>query len=128
MKEDNMSLNRNDLLQKMSSSVGKEDPIVFFKEMINVFTLLFDRIDELETNIHNTKTYAALAIQWDPRVASNLLSKQIQVLRENKEIYFNQLSNFKIAYTEDKVTQDYKTFCQFWMDNLGCHPFLDYTA
>lgn len=122
-----MSLKREDLLKEMKESIGTKDPVVFFQSMIDVFNLLFDRIDSLESSNHRLQTNTALAIQWEPKVASNLLSKQIDILRQDKETYFTELSALKIAYGENKVTQSYAEFCKFWVDTLGWHPFLDYS-
>lgn len=122
-----MILKREDLLKEMKESIGTKDPVVFFDKMIDVFNLLFDRIDRLEVGNHRLHTYTALAIQWEPRVASDLLAKQIDILRQDKDTYFNELSALKKAYGENIVTQNYPDFCRFWLDTLGWHPFLDYS-
>ena len=122
-----MSLKREALLKEMRETIGNKDPIVFFEKMVDVFDLLFDRVDQLEAQNHRLQTYAALAIQWEPKVASDLLAKQIEILRQDKDTYFNELTALKRAYAEDRVTQNYHDFCQFWLDTLGWHPFLDYT-
>lgn len=122
-----MLLKREDLLKEMKDSIGTKDPVVFFDKMIDVFTLLFNRIDQLDIANHRLQTYAALAIQWEPKVASSLLSNQIDILRQNKDTLFTELSAFKKAYAENVVTQNYSEFCRFWLDTLGWHPFLDYS-
>ena len=122
-----MSLKREDLLKDMKETIGNKDPIVFFEKMVDAFGLLFDRIDQLEADNRRLQTHTALAIQWEPRVASDLLAKQIEILRQDKATYFNELTALKKAYAENIVTQNYPDFCQFWLDTLGWHPFLDYT-
>lgn len=122
-----MSLKREDLLKEMKESIGTKDPVVFFDKMVDVFNLLFDRIDQLDLDNHRLQTYAALAIKWEPKVASGMLSQQIDILRRDRDTYFTELSAFKKAYAENVVTQNYSDFCQFWLDTLGWHPFLDYS-
>lgn len=118
--------NREKLLQEMKQSVGTKDPIVFFEKMIDVFTLLFDRLDKLENDIDRVKVTSSLSVQWEPKLASNMIANQIDVLRKDKDTYFNELSLLKQAYVENRVTQNYRDFCQFWLNTLGFHPFLDY--
>lgn len=121
-------MNRKDLLDDMKKSVGTQDPIVFFEKMIDVFNLLFDRIDELEENVKYTRMQTALAIQWEPKVARAMLTAQINNLRNdpNKDIYVNEISALKNAFAHDCVTQNYHDFCRFWEDTLGYHPFMEY--
>ena len=119
-------MNRDVLLQEMRDCVGTQDPIVFFSKMVDVFELLFDRIDELDIEVKKANLKAALAIQWEPKMASTMLSTMIDDLRQDKETYFEEISSFKKAFVEDKVTQNYNDFCRFWETTLGWHPFLDY--
>jgi len=121
-----MSLKREEVLKEMKEAVGTKEPVEFFAKMVDMFSLLFDKIDGLESDVHRLKTHSALAIQWEPRVAADMLAKQIEILRQDKVTYFNELSALKKAYAEGKVTQSYTEFCQFWLDTLGWHPFLDY--
>jgi hypothetical protein len=118
-------MNREDLLKDMRTAVGTKDPLEFFAGLVDVFTLLFDRIDLLEKDLHRVKTQSSLAIQWEPKVASDLLAKEVDVLRKDKDTYFNEITALKKAFAEDKVTQNYQEFCRFWQDTLGWHPFLD---
>lgn len=118
-------MNRESLLKEMKDSVGTKDPIEFFAKLTDVFGLLFDRIDHLEKGLLRVKTQSALAINWEPRVASDLLAKQVELLRQDKDTYFAEITVLKKAFAEDKVTQNYQEFCQFWLDTLGWHPFLD---
>jgi hypothetical protein len=122
-----MSLKREDLLKEMKESIGTKNPIEFFENMVSVFNLLFDRIEQMEESLHRVKVYSALSIQWEPRVALDMIAEQIEILRQDKETYFSELSALKKAYAEDSVTQNYQAFCQFWQITLGWHPFLDYT-
>lgn len=119
-------MKREDLLAEMKKSVGTQEPVYFFEKMVDVFTLLFDRIDRLESDLHRVKIQSALSIQWEPKLASDMLTAQINVLRQDKDTYFNELSALKKAFSEDQVTQSYEQFIEFWMDILGWHPFLEY--
>ena len=119
-------MNRADLLQEMKDSVGMQNPIVFFQKFVDVFNLLFDKIEGLENQIQQMKTHQALAIQWEPVVAADMLVKQIAFMRQDRDTYQGQIGAFKVAYAENKVTQSYNEFVQFWRDQLGYHPFMDY--
>jgi hypothetical protein len=118
-------MKKEETLKKMLESIGTKDPIEFFAEMVNVFSILFDRIDKLESTLKVIKTQSALSIQWEPKVASDMLAKQVNILREDKESYSAEISALKKAFAEDMVTQTYTGFCEFWEDTLGWHPFLD---
>lgn len=120
-------MNRETLLKEMKESIGTKDPIEFFAKMVDVFTVLFDRIDQLEDNLQLVKTQSALAIQWEPKVASNMIADQVNKFRNSldREIYETEISALKKAFAEDLVTQNYADFCQFWQDTMGWHPFLD---
>lgn len=119
-------MKREDLLKEMKNSIGTKEPVEFFDKMVDVLNLLFDRIDNLENNLQAVKKQTALAIEWEPRVAADMIAKQIEVLRQDKDTYFAEISSLKKAYAEDLVTLNYNSFCKFWMDTLGWHPFLDY--
>ena len=121
-------MNRDDLLKEMRDSIGTQAPIVFFEKMVDVMGLLFNRIDDLEKDLKETRMNAALAIQWEPKVASAMLSDQINVLRKDKDkdTYFEDITRLKKAFVEDRVTQNYQDFCSFWQEVLGWHPFLNY--
>lgn len=118
-------MKREDLLKEMKDSIGNKDPIEFFAKMADIFSLLFDENDKLKEQLVLIKTQSALAIQWEPKVASNMLAKEVDVLRKDKDTYFNEIAALKKAFAEDKVTQNYQHFCQFWEETLGWHPFLD---
>lgn len=118
-------MKREEVLKEMKNSVGTKDPVEYFRKMTDVLGLLFDRIDRLENTIHRVRTQSALAIKWEPKVASNLLSRQVEILRQDKATYFNEISALMKAFAEDEVTQNYDLFCEFWVNTLGWHPFLD---
>ena len=119
-------MKREDLLKEMRASIGTQSPVVFFEKLTDVIGLLFDRIDRLDAELRRVKTHAALAIEWEPRVAADMLAKQIDILRQDKDTYFVEITALKKAYADDLVTQNYNSFCTFWRDTLGWHPFLDY--
>jgi hypothetical protein len=119
-------LKREEILSDMRKTIGTQEPIFFFEKMVDIFDLLFDRIDELQIEAKKTSLKATLAIQWEPKLASTMLSLMIDDLREDKETYFDEISQLKKAYVEDRVTQNYNDFCVFWEDTLGWHPFLEY--
>lgn len=119
-------MDRKAVLKDMKDSVGTRDPIVFFEKMVDVFTVLFDRIDKLEKDLGETRMNATLAIQWEPKVARAMITDQIRILRETKDDYVEEISKLKAAFFEDKVTQNYNEFCSFWEETLGFHPFLSY--
>jgi hypothetical protein len=119
-------MKREDVLQEMRASIGTQDPVVFFDKMIDVFSLLFDKLEALEEEVAQTKVQTALAIEWEPRIAADMLVSQIETLRQDKDTYFAEITALKKAYAEDLVTQSYSTFCNFWTETLGWHPFLSY--
>jgi hypothetical protein len=119
-------MSREDLLKDMKESIGTKDPIEYFDKLTDVLTLLFDRIDDLEKTVDRLTVQSALAIQWDPRLASDMLAKEVTKLRTaDKDGYAVEISALKVAFAEDKVTQSYDEFVNFWRDTLGFHPFLD---
>lgn len=120
-------MNRTDLLREMRSSIGTQAPLVFFEKMTDLFELMFDHIEGLELDNRRLKSLIPLAIQWDPKVAANMLSQEIDNLkRSDKDVWATEIQALKVAYAEDHVTQEYVDFCQFWQDTLGYHPFLSY--
>lgn len=119
-------MKREDVLKEMREAVGTKEPVEFFAKMVDAFSLLFDRIDGLEKDLRRVKTHSALSIQWEPKVAGDMLSEQISILKQDSGTYFSELAELKKAYAEDRVTQNYHDFCQFWLETLGYHPFLDY--
>jgi len=119
-------MKREDLLKEMKSIIGNRDPIEFFGKMVEMFDLLFDQIDQLRSDLIAVRVNSALSIQWEPKLASDMLSSQVEILREDKETYFNEISALKKAFAEDKVTQNYPDFVNFWQETLGWHPFLNY--
>jgi len=120
-------MTHQDMLKEMQESIGTKDPIVYFSKMTELFSVLFNKIDKLEKTLEQYKCQSALAIQWEPKLALSMLSKEVMRLRAlDKEMYATEISGLKHAYAEDRVTQSYQEFCQFWEDTLGWHPFLDY--
>lgn len=120
-------MDRVKLLKEMRVSIGTQAPVVFFEKMTDLFELMFDHIEGLELDNQRLKTLVPLAIQWEPKVAANMLAQQIETLRgADKDMYDSEIRALKVAYAEDKVTQEYTDFCQFWQGLLGYHPFLDY--
>lgn len=119
-------MNHKDLLKEMRDSVGQKDPVVFFEKMVSVFEAMFDKLDNLEADMERVKTNSALAIQWEPKVASEMIIKQTDILRQDKDTYHAEISALKAAYATGTVVLTYDRFCNFWLDTLGWHPFLDY--
>lgn len=118
-------MRREAVLKEMREAVGTKEPVEFFGKMVDVFGLLFDEIDRLQNDVSRIKAHSALAIQWEPKVASDLLAKQVDILRRSKDLYFIEIEELKRAFAEDRVTQNYHDFVKFWQDTLGWHPFLD---
>lgn len=119
-------MDRYKILKEMRETIGTQEPIKFFEKMVDVLDVLFDHIEELEADVKRTRLQSALSIQWEPKMASTMLSQMINDLREDKENYVEEISQLKKAFVEDKVTQNYQDFCRFWEEVLGWHPFLDY--
>jgi hypothetical protein len=119
-------MKREDLLKEMKSIIGNRDPIEFFGKMVDMFDLLFNQIDQLKSELIAVRVNSALAIQWEPKLASDMLSSQVEILRQDRDVYFNEISALKQAFAEDQVTQNYRDFVNFWQETLGLHPFLNY--
>lgn len=119
-------MKHEDLILEMKKCVGTQETVVFFDKMADVLNLLCNQIDKLQINLNKVKINSALSIQWEPKLASSMLSNQINILREDKDTYFEEISELKKAFVEDLVTQNYNDFCKFWQDVLGYHPFLEY--
>jgi len=127
----NISLPQS-IIDEMNGSIGTKDPIEYFKSLTSAVEVMFglllvqDRqLQLVREELQKVKTQSALAIQWEPKVAAEMLSKQIDIFRLDKDTYFQELDAFKKAYTEDRVTQNYHDFVSFWSDTLGWHPFLE---
>ena len=119
-------MKREEVLKEMRESIGTKDPIEFFAKLTDVFTLLFDRLDQLEAEVKKGSTIAVAAAHWDPRVASDMISAEVKKLRDNdRDSWDIEITALKKAYAEDKVTQNYEDFVKFWRETLGFHPFLD---
>lgn len=115
----------NDLLKDMKDAIGNKEPVDFFGSMVDMFVMLFNKLDDIDKSLQRVKLQSALAIQWEPKVAADMLAKQVDLLRKDKDTYFVEITALKTAFAENKVTQNYQDFCKFWTDTLGWHPFLD---
>jgi FtsZ-binding cell division protein ZapB len=118
-------VDHNKILKDMKESIGTKEPIEYFDKLTDVLGLLFLQLEELKNENEILKTMSALAIEWDPQVAREMLISEVEKLRSDKDTFFNEISLLKKAYAEDKVTQSYKEFCSFWKDTLGWHPFME---
>lgn len=123
---------RHKLLEEMKELVGKKEPVLFFKSMIDVFEIIFDKLESIEEKLNRPQVstsnekanlIAALSIKWDPKIALLLLAQEIEKFRENKTLYHTEISAFKDAYAQNIVTQDYDSFVTFWQNIVGEHPF-----
>lgn len=126
-------MKRDDVLKEMKECIGTQEPVVFFEKMVDVLNLLFVQLDSMKSQIDfltqenkQLKIQTALSIQWEPKLASTMLTEMIAKLRLDKETYHEELTKLKTAFIDDKVTQNYNDFCNFWQDTLGYHPFLEY--
>lgn len=120
-------MNRLKLLDEMRASIGTQAPVIFFAKMTDLLEVMFDHIEQLELDNRRLKTLVPLAIQWEPKVAADMLARQIDLLKEaDKDTYAIEIAALKVAYAENRVTQEYADFCRFWQDTLGYHPFLSY--
>jgi len=126
-------MKKEDLLKEMKECVGTKEPVEYFQKMTDIFGLFFERIDSLVKELLNIKQQmtwvqiqSALSIQWEPRVAANMLSRQIDILRKYKDVHKFEIQKLKKAYSEDRITQNYHDFCEFWFETLGWHPFINY--
>lgn len=117
-------MDRQFVLNKMKNSIGTQDPVEFFKSFVDVFEILFNKIDLLEKELKLTKVSAALAIDWDSSIASRLIAKQIEVLRQDPQTYHQEISALQTAYNQTFTNS--REFVQFWKETLGYHPFMDY--
>ncbi len=120
-------MKRELLIKEMKECVGQKDPVVYFEKMTDAFNLLFDKLEELSKEVSRVKTNSALSIEWDEQVASDMLLKQIEVLRADKDTYHTQITLLKLVYAQGEVVKSYNKFVNFWLDTLGWHPFLDYS-
>lgn len=125
-------MKRIDLLKEMKESVGTRDPIEFFGKMADVFNLLFDRIDSLESLLQKINLNSVLAINWDRHVAAEMLDDEIQWMRTNGKdtiigtnMYDDEILALQNAYMYGNHCQSYAEFCDFWTNTLGYHPFLE---
>lgn len=124
-------MNRQDLLKEMKESVGTKEPTVFFAKMVDLMSLLFDRIDLLERSLSKTQINTVMLMKWDSAVVANMISEELQFLRVNGKqpdgtnMYQQEIDALTNAYMRGYVTSDYNSFVTFWKDLLGYHPFLE---
>lgn len=123
--------NVNEVLKNMKNSVGSKDPIEFFKSLVDVLEVLVEQNNKLSSSLNfvinelkNTKRNLALAINWDPKIASELIVAEIEKLRKDTDTYHNEISILKNAY-KSSTFESYDAFVNFWKDTLGYHPFID---
>ena len=115
------------IFQEMRDMIGIQQPIEYFRKLTDVLQSLSEQVAKLSVDMERLKTNTALAIQWEPKVASNMLAEEIKKLREaDKEMYAAEISLLQQAYAGYRITQEYADFCNFWQATLGYHPFLEY--
>ena len=119
---------KKDLLNILKSSVGKEDPIVYFATLAEVIEQFSSSLESMESQLKLIERNSVLAIEWDAKVALDMILEQIEALRAspNREIYDDIILQLKTASVTPSITENYKQFCKFWLDTLGFHPFLNY--
>ena len=122
-------MNREDLLKEMKNTIGTESPRIFFDKMVDVFGLLFDKLDRLEKQLKITKRYAALSINWNDQCAKTMIMEEIAFLRkngkqpDNTNLYSNEIE--KLEYMYNWPIGSCENFCHQWQLILGYHPFLE---
>lgn len=112
------------IIDNMKGAIGTKAPIHFFESMTELFTIMFDKLSKIENDLVKLKINTALSLQWDPRVANEMLIEQIEFLKKDKETYHAELAACKLAYSQGIITKDYSSFVEFWIDTLGFHPFI----
>lgn len=124
-------MNRADVLKEMKESVGTKEPTVFFGKMVDVLTMLFDKVDSLEKSLQKTQVNTVMLMKWDQHVVANMIGEELNFLRtsgkqpDGTNMYQQEIDTLTNAYLYNKYTQDYAAFVTFWKDLLGYHPFLE---
>jgi hypothetical protein len=130
-------MNRKDLLKEMSETIGTKSPIIFFSKMVDVFNLLFNRIDDLEHQLKRVQINTVMTMHWEEKVALNMIADEIEFLRKagaqsnEINIYQSEIDELKHVFKHgitiygNGALLDYTVFCQFWQELLGYHPFLE---
>lgn len=113
------------LIKEMKNSIGVKEPVDFFHNMTDLLESMLNRLSDIEDKLKIVTTQSSLGINWDPKIASEMLVAEIEKMRANKEVFATELHAFKVAYGENEITKDYQTFVNFWVDTLGWHPFID---
>lgn len=125
-------MNPKDVIKNMKESIGTKDPEVFFSHMTDMFVLLFDRLDSVQTELRRVQLNSTMAIQWDPRLALNMIDDEIHHMRttgkdplQGGNIYEDEIRILQTVYMNAPSLNNYSSFCKFWQDTLGYHPFLE---
>lgn len=124
-------MNKEDLLKEMKESIGTKDPLVYFSSLVDAFSHLFNQMDDLKRELKSVQLNSNLAIQWDPKVAKNLIDEEIIVLRkigkqdDGSNMWEPEIKELQKAYLQGLYMDNYNSFCSFWQDLLGYHPFLE---
>jgi hypothetical protein len=120
-------MNKDALNKDLKNCVDNKTPLDYFNKLTDVLSYLCNKIERLEGEVAKARITSALAIKWDSRFALAIIEDQIEFLRNNDiDFYKSQIDELKKAYKEDLVTQSYDTFCAFWQDVNGVHPFMHY--
>lgn len=120
-------MSKDILIKDLKDCIDNKTPVDYFNKLTDVLSYLCDKVEKLENEVSIARTVMALAIKWDSRIALSMIESEIKCLRKNNhDFYKPQIDELKKAYKEDIVTQSYETFCAFWQDVIGVHPFLDY--
>ncbi len=115
------------LIKEMRECIENKTPVDFFNKFTDALDHLFSEIEKLKSEVAKTRVTSALAIKWDSRFALSIIENQIEDLRSSNLVFYKpQIDELKKAYKEDIVTQSYDTFCGYWQDVMGVHPFMNY--
>lgn len=125
-------MNKEDVIKEMRESIGTKDPEVFFSKMVDLFSILFDKIDSLSSDLEKVQLNSTMAIHWDERLAMKMVDDEIQhmyITGKDKmlggNIYADEITFLKGVYLDRSPLKNYVEFCRFWQDTLGYHPFLE---
>lgn len=120
-------MNKDALIKEMKDCIENKTPVDFFSKLTDVLSHLCSKVEKLESEVAKARVTSALAIKWDSRFALAIIEDQIDFLRNADALFHKpQIDELKKAYKEDVVTQSYDTFCAFWQDVVGVHPFMHY--
>lgn len=120
-------MNKDALIKEMKDCIENKTPVDFFNKLTDVLGHLCSQVESLKSEVARARVTSALAIKWDSRFALAIIEDQIDFLRDADALFHKpQIDELKKAYKEDLVTQSYDTFCAFWQDVVGVHPFMHY--